>query len=91
MLALQEEAVSAPESVDLPPTAPANWVGIGTGWACPVPMAVAVDQSYEQALPHAQDMALLAATYFAKGYVLPPEQAMPVYLRNKVALKKNER
>ena len=40
----------------------------------------------EAALPHAADLALLAAAAFAGGEALPPEQVEPAYLRDRVAL-----
>lgn len=37
--------------------------------------------------PHAGDIALLAAPIYKEGGGLPPEQALPVYLRDNVAVK----
>ncbi len=42
-------------------------------------------------LPKASKVALLAAADAAQGSVVPVEQAMPVYLRDKVAKKESER
>ncbi|HLS83761.1 MAG TPA: tRNA (adenosine(37)-N6)-threonylcarbamoyltransferase complex dimerization subunit type 1 TsaB [Arenimonas sp.] len=39
-----------------------------------------------QALPHAGDLARLAAAAFARGEAVPAEQVEPAYLRDKVAL-----
>ncbi|AKH38798.1 MULTISPECIES: tRNA (adenosine(37)-N6)-threonylcarbamoyltransferase complex dimerization subunit type 1 TsaB [Nitrosomonas] len=41
--------------------------------------------------PHAQEIARLAAPKLLKGLGIAPEEAAPVYIRNKVALKENER
>ena len=41
--------------------------------------------------PHARDIAALAAPRFATGLGLPAEEAAPVYLRDKVALRIDER
>jgi tRNA threonylcarbamoyladenosine biosynthesis protein TsaB len=41
--------------------------------------------------PHARDIARLAAVEFAAGRAVAAEQAVPVYLRDKVALKAHER
>ena len=42
-------------------------------------------------LPHAREMAVLAAPAFAAGQAVPPAQAQPLYLRNKVAYTSAER
>lgn len=42
-------------------------------------------------VPHARDLALLAALAFARGEALPAAQAQPLYLRNKVAYTSSER
>ncbi|MFC0252483.1 tRNA (adenosine(37)-N6)-threonylcarbamoyltransferase complex dimerization subunit type 1 TsaB [Massilia consociata] len=42
-------------------------------------------------MPHARELALLAAPAFAAGQALPPAQAQPLYLRNKVAYTSAER
>ena len=42
-------------------------------------------------LPHAREMAVLAAPAFAAGQALPAAQAQPLYLRNKVAYTSAER
>lgn len=72
-----------------------DWVVVGTGWA-----------SYPDALrarigtprfadgtryPHAAMIARLAAPAFARGEGVAPELALPVYLRDKVALTVAER
>lgn len=41
--------------------------------------------------PHAREIAQLAARKFSCGAVNDPIQAAPIYIRNKVALKENER
>jgi tRNA threonylcarbamoyladenosine biosynthesis protein TsaB len=38
------------------------------------------------ALPHAAEIAMLAATAFERGEAMAPERLEPAYLRNKVAL-----
>ena len=42
-------------------------------------------------LPHAREMAVLAAPAFAAGHAVPAAQAQPLYLRNKVAYTSAER
>src|SRR3546814_11165260 len=68
-----------------------DWIGVGTGFA-------AVDGALRSrldgrlsrvdagALPHAADVARLAAPMFARGEALAPERIEPAYLRDNVAL-----
>ena len=89
LTALQgEERVCAPESVTLPQDH--DWVGIGSGWA------VYGDSLAKQANdrvvrvmhdlePRARDVAVLALADFQVGRAVTPVDAIPVYLRNKVA------
>ena len=90
MLPVQEEIVIAPEKVVVPAETQA-WFGMGTGWAFREQIAAEVIDCVVETYPHAQDIALLAARDYQQGKLLPAEQAMPVYLREKVALKKSER
>jgi len=88
--ALSDEIVAAPVDVQLPDTRN-DWYGVGTGFAAAegllqqrlAPQLVAVDAG---ALPHAADIARLAALAFARGEALAPERVEPAYLRNNVAL-----
>jgi tRNA threonylcarbamoyladenosine biosynthesis protein TsaB len=88
LVALDEERVCPPERLQLP--AGADWNVIGSGW-----------KTYRRVLeeqlpapcwhdgeryPQARAIALLAAAEFNAGRALPPEQALPIYLRDKVAL-----
>jgi tRNA threonylcarbamoyladenosine biosynthesis protein TsaB len=84
---LQEEQVCPPESV--PELQGDGWYGIGSGWLTYADQlterlgAVVVDR-HGEALPHAQDVAVLAADAMAKGMSVPAEQALPIYLRDQV-------
>jgi tRNA threonylcarbamoyladenosine biosynthesis protein TsaB len=68
-----------------------GWHGVGTGFAAADaalqarlhPQLAAVDAT---ALPHAADVARLAALAFARGEVVAAERAEPAYLRDNVAL-----
>ena len=89
LVALDDERVCTAESLLLPEAR--TWQVVGSGWA-----------TYEAALrerlgvaprfadgaryPQAVHVAELAAREFMAGRALPPEQALPVYLRDKVAL-----
>ena len=90
MKPVQEEAVVAPEKAEVI-SDDHNWFGMGTGWVFREQMAVKVSGCVTETYPHALDIALLAVADYEAGNLLPAEQAMPVYLRNKVALKKSER
>ncbi len=82
-----EEAVTTPAGVELPDEA--GWQGAGSGWETHGdllrrrlgPRIGVIDPA---AICEAQDLALLAAADFAAGLALPPERALPVYLRDKV-------
>lgn len=86
--ALSPEVVRAPDAVEL---AEGDWLGVGTGFA-------AADDALRRrfgerlmdcdttALPHAADVARLAAHAFARGEAIAPERVEPAYLRDKVAL-----
>jgi tRNA threonylcarbamoyladenosine biosynthesis protein TsaB len=89
-----KEQVCAPQQVHRPQGT--AWVGAGSGWetyadelaaAC----ALAPDDVISDQIPHAADVATLALGLFEQGKALPPEQAIPVYLRDKVAEKPKPR
>ncbi|MRI31972.1 tRNA (adenosine(37)-N6)-threonylcarbamoyltransferase complex dimerization subunit type 1 TsaB [Endozoicomonas sp. OPT23] len=85
-----EETVVAPALVTMP-EGDDQWFGIGTGWQFRDEIAAVVTGCQPEAYPRAGDIALLAISEFERGNAMPAEQAMPVYLRDKVALKKSER
>jgi tRNA threonylcarbamoyladenosine biosynthesis protein TsaB len=84
------EAVSAPAVVALPDDGSA-WIGVGTGFAAAEGLLQqrlgerlrGVDAG---ALPHAADVAVLAAAAFARGEAVPAERLEPAYLRDNVAM-----
>jgi len=88
MLAAGPETIVAPASAPLP-ALPA--FGVGTGFSAESgalvqrlgDMLAGFDAA---ALPHAADLAWLAAEAFARGEAVPPDQLEPAYLRDKVAL-----
>ena len=91
MQLLGDECVIAPAQT--PRVDGADWLAAGTGWA-------AYDEALRarhagqlsgiaaQALPRAGDVARLAMADVAAGRTLSAEQALPVYLRDKVTWKK---
>jgi len=84
-----EEWMAAPAQPALSPSD--NVVGVGTGFAAGEgalvaalgPRLLRVDAS---ALPHAADVARLAARAFSRGEAIAPDALEPAYLRDKVAL-----
>jgi tRNA threonylcarbamoyladenosine biosynthesis protein TsaB len=81
---------------EAPPLPEGSWIGCGSGFAA---HGAALRQLYAgrlsaimpDAVPHARDIARLAAREFEAGRAVSAEQAVPVYIRDKVALKSNER
>jgi tRNA threonylcarbamoyladenosine biosynthesis protein TsaB len=87
---LTEESLSPPMEVTAPSTGP--WFGAGPGWAAygdALKARIAHLSGMDAALlPSAGDIARLAEIAFQRGKTVPPEQAFPVYLRDKVATPK---
>jgi tRNA threonylcarbamoyladenosine biosynthesis protein TsaB len=86
---LMEECVASATNLMLPRAE--AWNVIGTGWraygeAIRERLPSAARWADGDRYPQARDVALLAAPLFTAGKAVPPEQALPVYLRDKVAL-----
>jgi tRNA threonylcarbamoyladenosine biosynthesis protein TsaB len=89
LVALDEERICTAETLVLPGAA--AWQVVGSGWTT---YASVLSQHLTGTLhsadglryPQAAHVAELAMREFRAGHVLPPEQALPVYLRDKVAL-----
>jgi tRNA threonylcarbamoyladenosine biosynthesis protein TsaB len=87
---LGNEAVLKPDAAEVEIEGD-GWHGVGSGFAAAGgalrarlhAQLTAVDAA---ALPHAADVARLAALAFARGEVVAPERAEPAYLRDNVAL-----
>ena len=87
---LSPEAVTTPDAVELP-AVPALWHGVGTGFGAleghlQTRLQARLLRVDPTALPHAADVARLAAAAFARGETLAPERLEPAYLRDNVAL-----
>ncbi len=85
--AMDAERVCPPEAVPLPDGR--GWIGIGSGWAAYGPrlrgrMGAAVDGVLSDRWPQAADVARLAVRAYAGGEHVHAEQALPVYLRDRV-------
>jgi len=80
-----EERVSAPAA--LTPVAATSWQGAGTGWAAygdALRASLGAPQAAHDALPHARDCLPLAAAALEQGETVSADQALPVYLRDRV-------
>ena len=90
LVAVSTEIVCAPDAVALP-DGEGGWQGVGTGFGAANgllqqhlgPQLASVDASV---LPHAADVARLAAAAYLRGEAQAPERVEPAYLRNNVAL-----
>lgn len=83
-----------PDSV---PELPAGqWSGCGSGFAVfreqlAASYAGQLESVIDGLAPHAREVAAIAARRFAGGDTVDPADALPLYVRNKVALKTSER
>lgn len=90
---LGREAVTSAEMIEFPELA---GVGTGSGWGVyrdilTARLAGLVERCETGLLPRAGAVARLGAYGFEQGQTVDVEQAMPVYLRDKVAKKESER
>ncbi len=88
LLALDQERVCLPGDLELP--AAATWQVVGSGWGSYADilrgrLTGALRGADAARYPQARHVAELAVREFRAGHAQPPEQALPVYLRDKVA------
>ncbi|MDX1606514.1 MAG: tRNA (adenosine(37)-N6)-threonylcarbamoyltransferase complex dimerization subunit type 1 TsaB [Candidatus Competibacterales bacterium] len=79
------ECVCPPDAVPAPPAG--TWYGAGGGWArygAILEARFPVAAVWSDCLPDAADIALLGRMAWQRGEALPAEQALPVYLRDRV-------
>lgn len=81
---------------DIPLMAGEGWVGAGSGFAVSgaalqARLGSALCALQAELVPHAREIAQLAAIEFAHGRGVPAWEAAPIYIRDKVALKTSER
>ncbi len=86
-----EECVVTPDAT--PRVSGEGWLGAGSGWAAygdglRARHAGRLTGATPDALPHAAAVSQLAVDAFATGEAVSAEQALPVYLRDKVTWKK---
>jgi tRNA threonylcarbamoyladenosine biosynthesis protein TsaB len=82
-----DERVCAPDQVEAP--GGAGWFGVGPGWEVygaelAARTGVTPDAHAGDAVCEARDLAVLGAAELAAGRQVPPELAVPVYLRDRV-------
>tara|TARA_R110002095_G_scaffold16649_2_gene19919 strand:+ start:2658 stop:3326 length:669 start_codon:yes stop_codon:yes gene_type:complete len=90
MQKIVEEKVCSPSDVSSPSIG--NWFGVGSGWNT---YSEELQTQFNQNLtgfngdvfPSAKDIIALAKPAYLEGKAIPVEEAMPVYLRNKVVNK----
>lgn len=85
------EVVTSPTDVPLPPDE--EWVGGGSGWdqyaaALRARLGDRVLRWRPNCYPQARDVAVLGAAGFESGRAVAPEQALPSYVRDEVAVKR---
>lgn len=93
-LAVHEPALCLPQ--DMPCLEGGGWLGVGSGFLAHGDLlrghyAAQLAQIDAQAVPQAGAIAQLAAPLFAAGGGVDAAEALPLYLRDKVALKTSER
>jgi tRNA threonylcarbamoyladenosine biosynthesis protein TsaB len=91
---LRNPCLCKPDAV---PELPAGlWTGCGSGFAAYPALlegscAGRLERVIPGLIPHARDVATLAAVEFERGHAVAAEHAQPLYVRNKVALRVEER
>jgi len=92
---LGQEQLIAPGAATRQGDAQTNCVGVGSGWQTYgdelSQLLPRVSEFNGQAYPQAKSVAELAITEFNNGQVLTASQAVPVYLRDRVAVKPKAR
>lgn len=69
----------------------AHFTAVGPGWHYTDLAVIKPEHIVIEAYPHAEDIVRIAAEKFARGEVIPVQQAEPVYLRNSVSWQKRQR
>jgi tRNA threonylcarbamoyladenosine biosynthesis protein TsaB len=93
-LTVHEPSLCSPDAA--PELPGSGWLGAGSGFnayrqALEARYADVLGAIEPEGCPHARDIAALAAPRFAAGQTLSADRAAPLYLRDKVALRIDER
>ena len=91
---VQAPGLYNPAAVPLLPDG--RWQGCGSGFAAfgaelAARYGGSIERVIENIAPHAREIALLGAGHFARGDEIDAADALPLYVRNKVALRVDER
>lgn len=83
-----QELVCAPGQVEIP-EGDASWLGVGSGWSTYGDLlrqvvGDGISGAYPDRFPRAEDVLALALPEFEAGRSLSADQALPIYLRDKV-------
>lgn len=81
-----EELIATPDRIPAPPGV--DWVGVGSAWTAYPGLASSlpgVRPASEPLLPSARDLLATAVDRLAHGEAVTAEEALPVYLRERVA------
>lgn len=89
-----QEIVIAPADVPLPEGS--GWVGAGSGWDVYADLLTqklsdCLTEWRAKVFPTGRAVATLGTAAFTAGQAVPPEQAIPVYVRDEVAVKQKSR
>jgi len=92
---LGDAACVPPEQLP-PPAEGSAWKGIGSGFAAyrermPAELVTRLEVEDAQAVPHAREVAEIGWCKYSAGRLTPLSEAVPEYVRNKVALTTRER
>jgi len=93
MTLVGQEKVSAAHTIKLSSDISSHWCGAGSAWesyreALNGNMGEQITECYADYFPRSSSLVKLAVAAFAQGKSVPASQALPVYLRNDVAKKK---
>lgn len=85
-----DEVVVSPSDIGLP--AGNGWLGVGSGWdqyhaLLSARLSGKLSHWHAQRYPHAVDLARLGVAAFRAGHAVAPEEAIPIYIRDQVAVK----
>ena len=92
---IEQEHVSSPGRVALPEDG--SWQGAGSGWDVEglrnraLAGGTAAQALHPRLLPRAREIADLGRAAFERGEAVPPQRALPVYLRDNVAVPLSQR
>ncbi len=93
MQSCMDECLVNPEQLKY--NQPGEWVAMGSGWQVyelqlRQSLGLNIESCHGEVFPTAMDIAHIAQVEFKRGLALAPEQALPNYLRMKVARTKSE-